>query len=339
MNFTQIKSVGKTKFNPVNSIGALALLLFLSLPTTGTAQAEQRWFQVELSIFTNEAAADRAAETWDVQNSDLRYPENLQRLNQITDLLMIDSLIVEDHSNGLAPNDQISSTADTQELNDQELNEGLLDEEQLARLETRQYILATGPRQTTASDEFSFFDLQRDSFLQLPPDESDFQQTNRELQRSADHRLLFHGLWRQPVVGDSASTPLFVSGGLQYGDHHELEGSITIRFNDNEDRVVIDADLWLNEFSAVEDPEQNWSLPDKPDSFANENGLRDSEIEFFVRQVYQFQQSRDMRSTEFHYLDHPALGLVILVNPYEVPEIPLPELESELEDLAESPDQ
>ena len=32
------------------------------------------------------------------------------------------------------------------------------------------------------------------------------------------------------------------------------------------------------------------------------------------------QQTRDMRSREFHYLDHPALGLVILVEPYEIPD-------------------
>ena len=31
------------------------------------------------------------------------------------------------------------------------------------------------------------------------------------------------------------------------------------------------------------------------------------------------QQDRDMRSNEFHYLDHPALGVVILVKPYEKP--------------------
>ena len=30
-------------------------------------------------------------------------------------------------------------------------------------------------------------------------------------------------------------------------------------------------------------------------------------------------QSREMRSNEFHYLDHPALGIVIQVEPYELP--------------------
>jgi hypothetical protein len=32
-----------------------------------------------------------------------------------------------------------------------------------------------------------------------------------------------------------------------------------------------------------------------------------------------------MRSNEFHYLDHPALGLVVTVFPYDVPEEIVPE--------------
>jgi len=30
-----------------------------------------------------------------------------------------------------------------------------------------------------------------------------------------------------------------------------------------------------------------------------------------------------MRSNEFHYLDHPALGIVIMVEPYQVPQLTL----------------
>ncbi len=37
------------------------------------------------------------------------------------------------------------------------------------------------------------------------------------------------------------------------------------------------------------------------------------------RIIYQLQQSREMRSDEFHYVDHPALGLIVTVLPYEVP--------------------
>jgi hypothetical protein len=51
-----------------------------------------------------------------------------------------------------------------------------------------------------------------------------------------------------------------------------------------------------------------------------------------------------MRSNEFHYMDHPALGIVVQVEPYEVPDLPEPEIEntengpsaSSIEDINES---
>ena len=36
-----------------------------------------------------------------------------------------------------------------------------------------------------------------------------------------------------------------------------------------------------------------------------------------------------MRSTEFHYIDHPAMGIVILVKPIEVPPLVSPEFDFE----------
>jgi hypothetical protein len=32
--------------------------------------------------------------------------------------------------------------------------------------------------------------------------------------------------------------------------------------------------------------------------------------------VFRLNQSRKMRSTEVHYLDHPVLGVIVLVTPY-----------------------
>jgi hypothetical protein len=34
---------------------------------------------------------------------------------------------------------------------------------------------------------------------------------------------------------------------------------------------------------------------------------------------YPFEQRRRMRSGELHYLDHPALGILVLVEPRELP--------------------
>ena len=71
----------------------------------------------------------------------------------------------------------------------------------------------------------------------------------------------------------------------------ELDGSITIRFNPSGDRVVLDSDLWFRQ------PGNNGRL-------------------------MSLKQSRDMRSNEFHYLDHPAVGIVVMVFSYDRPPPP-----------------
>ena len=50
--------------------------------------------------------------------------------------------------------------------------------------------------------------------------------------------------------------------------------------------------------------------------FTNLNG---QSLQYGINRVFHMEQSREMRSTEFHYIDHPAMGIVILVEPIEVP--------------------
>jgi len=267
-----------------------------------SAQGAERWFQVEVSIFSNENEADRLAETWTPSVTPLRYPGTMTRLKDLMDLLVIDDLLITDTS---------ATAVETQ------------DDTDIVSLEDM--IRATGPKPPGPASDFKFFDFARDAFVQLPPSESNFQQTNRAIERAAEHRLLYHAVWRQPVKGAAEATPLYIKGGLRYGNANELQGDITIRFNPNADRVVIDADLWLAEFSIVPDGSANWSLPNVPARVRRnfEQQQNNDGLDYHIRRIYRLHESRDMRSTEFHYLDHPALGLVILVEPYEVPPAPI----------------
>ena len=86
---------------------------------------------------------------------------------------------------------------------------------------------------------------------------------------------------------------------------------------------MIDANLWLTEFSTLALENVTWQLPSPPASVAQRLPVQtDDDITYHPVAVYHMQQSRDMRSTEFHYLDHPALGIVITVEPYELPATP-----------------
>ena len=281
-------------------------LLTNTLAFSSPVVSQERWFKIELSIFSNENSADRLEEQWHAERTELSYPDGLRRLNKLSDLLLTDSLL----ANSLNP----FSSDDSE-------NEQLTPEEVQAQIRAES-IAAIGPSPPTNRSGFKLFDFLREDFLQLLTSESDFQQTNRTLERSSNHRLLFHGLWRQAVVQPEQSIPVYIEGGLAYGAQHELQGSLTIRFNENEDRVVIDTNLWLTEFSIVENQDGRWSLPAIPKE-AQSSSMLDSDLSYYPSQVYHMKQSREMRSAEFHYLDHPAMGVVILVEPYEIPPAPI----------------
>ena len=254
-------------------------------------------------MFSNEVPADRNEEVWVAEGLELDYPPRLRRLDTLLSRLMIPAFTAA----APEPLPVESSAAPDPAA------------ERLA------LIRATGPFPPRQGEPFAFIDCARDAFVQLPAGESDFRQTNAALQRSPRYRLLFHGLWRQPMPMRDGATALFVSGGQRYGEHFELEGSLRFYFNNARDRIVADADLWLSEFSVNPDPEQDWRLPALPGmvSQGNEDNTALTR-RFFPVTIYHLAQQREMRSTEFHYLDNPALGLVVTVAPYEVPPLPAP---------------
>lgn len=301
----------------------LCLLTLFTFIQSVQGQSAQRWFQIEVSIFSNESFTDRDEEMWQAERLQLEYPRRLQRLGQLSDLLLTDELIANSVLADASRNLAIG------EPNPESIGEDAAAQAEANRLAA---ISATGPMPARAEGDFRFFDFLRDPLLQLSPEDSNFQQTNRALQRSSEHRLLFHALWRQPLPDSDEAIPLYVQGGLSYGEQHELQGSITLRFNDNRDRIVIDTNLWLTEFSAVAERDGQWQLPEIPEQMKSPLDSINSAaqlLDYGINRVFHMQQSRDMRSTEFHYIDHPAMGVVILVEPYEVPAVPISELNFE----------
>jgi len=301
----------------------LAAALLLAASSSAIGQTSQRWFQIELSIFSNESYTDRDEELWLPERSQLSYPDPIRRLQQLSDLLvteqMINSAIGEPQSSSLTV-EEAPNAADPEALL------AIEREERLAQ------ILATGPQPARAEGDFKFYDFLRDPYVQLTAQDSDFQQTNRALERSSENRLLFHGLWRESLADPRDAIPLYIQGGLRYGDQHELQGSITLRFNDNRDRIVIESNLWLTEYSVSAPPDSGWQLPPVPEAMVTKLdslASRDENLQYGVNRIFHMRENRDMRSTEFHYIDHPAMGIVILVEPYDVPPLPLPEFEFE----------
>lgn len=282
----------------------------------------QRWFQIEVSIFSHESPSDREAELWSADRLSLNYPSRLRKMDRYSDKLMIAEFAKEVLGVEAAEDLAALGESNVPSL----VNDGTSFSTDISRSELLKEALAIGPFRNESAASFSFFDTDRAAYLRLGDDASDFQQTNRALRRSPSNRLLFHSVWRQPMLSARRASPLLIQGGERVGDEHELQGSITLRFNDNEDRVVIDANLWLTEFTPGPSDDE-WQLPELPTAmlerpeYVSPEASRAPEntTSFSPRRIYQMIQSREMRSDEFHYIDHPAIGLVVLVRQYDLP--------------------
>ena len=347
------------------------LLFFCLIPLGALGQrAEGDWYQVEVSIFSNESAADRREELFSPLGFDPIYPAPLRRLERMLDWLLLPEMrlpLPEDEAaEDLLNAEDTNKTDETRDRDDSRNardsrnnrnNRETADPEAIERLRghpgesyaERMAAAAAefGPRlPPPASTVFRFPDPARRPYLQLPPAVSGFEETNRALQRDSDHRLLFHGLWRQPMFDIDEAPAVFVSGGLVYnadsGLHSELEGSLRLGFNAARDRILLAADVWLAEFASADedDPDTGWYLPPRPAGMEDDRvdtgrgwlRRRGPDALYRPQVVYQLRQEREMRSGEFHYLDHPALGLVISVMPYELPPPPPEEALDEMTD-------
>lgn len=323
--------------------------------------AQESWYKIELSIFSNEVLLDREQEQWQADRNVLDYPSEVTRLKVLGDVLLIDSLLAEqpelatELANTDAQMDELALLTQNTESGASSLK--LASEQELHADAIRK----VGPFPPKTGAPFKFLDFERDGYLRLPASLSDFAQTNRALRRSPEHRLLFHAVWRQAVLFEDEARAILIEGGERYGSQPELQGNLTIRFNENSDRVVLDADIWLTEFiiddgrdvfetdfSAAGGDEEatelsasvlTWQLPELPATIADsplqtlQNLAQTDNSMYRIQNVFHMLQSRAMRSNEFHYMDHPALGIVVQVEPYEVPA--LPEIETEFENTAD----
>lgn len=284
------------------------LPLLLALLVHGAAHAqpvrEDNWFQIEVTAFLYEDA-NLDVENWSPTHLSLAFPERLRRLSQLSDSLQLSDWSV------LAPVLPTSIVTNA-----------------LDALETPAAPLVGPPPYAPAQLDFRLPDVARTAFLQLPEQAHDFLGTNRAIAQSASHRIVFHGVWRQLLTRRGAATAIAVMAGRQFNERREVEGSLSFYLTNSGDRVIIESNLWLNRFGTQAQEDSLWELPVLPSLLLEPS--QDETVEqtqYFVNRIIQFQQNRDLRLEEFHYLDHPAMGLLVQVTPYTLPPLPMPPLE------------
>ncbi len=280
----------------IKKLSIIGLITSLALVTGNWSLAQgfsydgNRWYEIEVSIFTNQGVDTGNQELFLPGKVELIYPQAIRELTPLLKNYTLDFSALETNSILVPESDSIP----------------------INRYEAEVF----GPEYREPNTDFRLLDKARDPFIALGPDEFEFARFNRNIDASPEHRMLYHAVWRQPVLNKIQATAIFVSGGDRYGQHTELEGSLLISYNIN--RVDVDARLWRNSFNISSD--QNWNVPPQP--FPAE--MPDSDSEFFelvIDQVYPMFETRQMISNELHYLDHPAIGVLIEVRPYELPSI------------------
>ena len=248
-----------------------------------------RWYELEVSIFSHENGGS-SNEQVITGHIDLSYPELILLLEPAVSSFMVD----------FAPDNPLP-----------------VFQSPALQPQTPAETVLIGPETPPGESDFRLTDFSRDPYIALGSDEAEFSEYNRDIERSPDHRLLFHAVWRQPVLNQVQATAIFVSGGDQYGRHHELEGSLRFSFNVN--RVDVEARLWLATFSAfafTNAGNPDWQLPDPPFKTGDETLT----LELPVTDIGYMDQVRPMISNELHYLDHPDFGMLVQIRPYELPQ-------------------
>lgn len=305
-------------------IAIQALCLTSSL--FGQSIDQQQWYQVELIVFSRSENAEMNGESWP-QELGLKYPERVVELKPAgASEVVLDEWLA----------DIDNSLPSAEESPDEDVTIDIEPNPTATTAAVTEPVLIQLPQQP--------FTLLEDDQLQLTP-------MAKRIARQKDFQQLFHGAWRQPIAARNDAESILIRGGTQYDDHYELEGSIRLGL---ERYLHVNTDLWLSTFVTTAGQDNFfWPvLPQAPtplnaERTAQNSGAFSLETSFTakptqnlllpptqhfdnyfsdltsnryaVKKTVALRQQRRMRSNELHYIDHPLLGLVIKIIPYEFP--------------------
>jgi hypothetical protein len=160
-------------------------------------------------------------------------------------------------------------------------------------------------------------------FAILPQDVHQLGGFNYTLRRDENYQVLFHKAWQQTMANKQNAPSIILQGGKNIGNGKELQGYIKLHIARY---LHLTTNLWFNGQDRSKQQgstNQNLLIPELPGSTSDYNKDsvklmgRSFSQEFSSSPVITFRERRRMRSGELHYIDHPLLGLLILVTPIE----------------------
>ena len=306
-------------------ISNICLLVSSIVHAQPEPETTPKWYQVELFIFANNNLDAANQERWN-QDLGLKYPHSIVSLAAKPDadarLPVVQDDVSLSHRDGQAPVDN-DYTQYGSSHNDQQ---SIADTEQPG---------ATAYQQPLMADA-----VIEQAFTLLEPEQHQLTTTVNRILSKADFRLLFHQAWRQPIRNNDEAENILIRAGDQFDSHYELEGTIKLSV---ERYLHINTDLWLSTFvSNIGREQELWPvLPRVPVNMDAKNSTADLTVfdgsgnkpalhfespfvditgkQYSVDRTVALRQHRRMRSNELHYIDHPLMGLLIKITPYELP--------------------
>ena len=379
-------------------IALLALSSSLSVAQESGEQTEDAapWYQVEVVIFTQQGYA---GEEQPPRSYNLDFPDNS------LDLLEPGQVSHNNYpvaGNGLIsnlPSNVASATADRiiplatvadpalgfAELElelgnpEQQTEEELLeqntplDDYDLAQINAQDAAFLANnlvDNQSETAEETYVPQYER-SFVKLPRDVRNLNESSRALDRQGRYNVVFHEAWRFSADKLEQDPWVVIKAGKQYLDRFEIEGSLRFyksRF------LHFQSDLWLLEFDQQSDSANMIELPEFPlqeqpslgDSYViadiqfDEERIEDFFInlpdndfpetlpmdssaltameqvqppkQYPIKSLWTFDQSKRFEEQQSYYIDHPKMGVLVTIIPYE-PEVLNPLEEEALSDL------
>jgi hypothetical protein len=162
------------------------------------------------------------------------------------------------------------------------------------------------------------------TFKPLPRQAYQLTEEVKLLKESKNYNVLMHTAWRQPGMDEAIALPVHVHQEYIYhapetGQERRSESStfgLSSPASTAPTRSILDGyvRIVLSRYLHAQ-VDLSYVVGIKPQQ---EMILNDDNMEPIAPEpmVFRLNQSRKMRSTEVHYLDHPVLGVIVLATPY-----------------------
>lgn len=274
------------------------ILSFYSL----SLHAQSNWFRIEMIVFKHIDTDSEMEEKWpsDVAMS---YPKKIKTL---IEKINIDKT-VDPNFVSTSPLDIPDFVSQIESINT--AGDLLPDETPL--------VTDTNSENTTDTDTKTTPPL---SFQVLDKSSYQLNDAMAHLRRLDRYQPLFHKAWVQNLTDRDHSPGILITGGDTFGRHTELEGFVKVSV---ERYLHVETDLWLHQFVPNFGQAKILQVPEVPTMNSQDNlGFSlSSQYDEYLKDPYQvlrtvtLRENRRMRSREIHYLDHPLMGVIVVINP------------------------